>query len=70
MSAAFDTINRHHLLDIVKSIVAKDAHRLKQFLLSGRVIDTRINGTSTSKPFTSNAGTPQGDNFRPVLFAV
>ena len=42
MSAAFDTISRRHLLDIVKSIV----------------IDSRINGTSPSKPFTSNVGTP------------
>ena len=55
MSPAFDTINRHHLLDI-------DEHRLIQFLLSGTVIDTRINGTTTSKPFTGNV--------RPVLFTI
>ena len=47
MSAAFDTINRRHLLHIVKSIVDEDDHRLKQFPMSGTVIDTRINGTST-----------------------
>ena len=47
MSAAFDTINRRHLLDIVKSIVDEDEHRQIQFLLSGTVIDTRIDGTST-----------------------
>ena len=57
MSAAFDTINRRHLLDIVKSIVDEDEYRLTQFLLSGTVIDGRINGTSTSKPLTSNVGT-------------
>ena len=62
MSAAFDTINRHHLLDIVKSIVDEDEHRFIQFLLSGTIIDTRINGTSTLKPFTSNVGTPQEDS--------
>ena len=39
-----------------------------QFLMSGTVIDTRINGTSTSKPFTSNVGTLQGDMFSPVPF--
>ena len=49
MSAAFDTINRRHLRDIVESIVDEGEHRLIQFLLSGTVIDTRINGTSTSK---------------------
>ena len=54
MSAAFDTINRRHLLDIVKLIIDKDEHRQIHILLSGRVIDTRINGTSPSKPFTSN----------------
>ena len=68
ISAAFDTINRRHLLDIVKSIVGEDEHRLIQLLLSGTVIDKRINGTSTSKPFTSNVGTPQGDSLSPVLF--
>ena len=47
MSAAFDTINRRHLLDIVKSIVDEDKHRLIQFLLSGTDIDTRIEDTST-----------------------
>ena len=34
------------------------------------VTDTRINGTSRSKPFTSNVGTPQGDSLSPVLFTV
>ena len=42
MSAAFDTINRRHLLEIVKSIVDEDEHRLIQFLLSGTVIDTGL----------------------------
>ena len=54
ISAVFDTIDRRHLLDKPKSIVEEYKHRLIQFLLSGTVIDTRINGTSTSKPFTSN----------------
>ena len=70
MSAAFDTINRRHLLDIVKSILDEDEHRLMQFLLSGAVIDARINGTSTSKPFTSNVGTSQGDSLSPGLFTI
>ena len=70
MSAAFDTINRRHLLDRVKSIVDRDEDRLIQFLMSGTVVDTRINGTSTSKPFTSNVSTPQGDSLNPVLFTV
>ena len=73
MSAAFDTINRGHVLDIViivKSIIDQDEQRLIQFRLSGTVIDTRINGTFTSKPFTGNVGSPQGDRLSPVLFTV
>ena len=71
MPAAFDTINRRHLIDKVKSIVDEDEHRLIQYLLSVTVIDTRINnGTSTSKQFTSNVGTRQGDSLNPVLFTV
>ena len=34
------------------------------------VIYIRINGISTSKPFTSNVGTPQGDSLSPLLFTV
>ena len=66
MPAAFHTINRCHLLKIVKSIVDEDQHRLIQFLLSGTVIDT-------SKPFTSNVGnvgTTQGDSLSPGLFTI
>ena len=67
MSAVFDTIKRRHLLDIVKSIVDEDEHRLIQFLLSGTAIGTRINGTSTSKRLTSNVGKSKGDSLSPVL---
>ena len=70
MSAAFDTINRGHILDIVIPIVDEDEHRLIQLFLSGTVIYTRIYGTFISKPFTSNVGTPQRDSLSPVLFTV
>ena len=68
MSATFYTMDRRHLIDIVKSVVDEDEHRLIQFLVSGTVIDKRINGTSASKPFTSNVGTPQEDNLNSILF--
>ena len=58
MSAAFEIINRRHLLDIVKISVGEDEHTLMQLLLSGTVTDTRTNGTLTSKPMTSNVDTP------------
>ena len=38
--------------------------------MSGTVIDTRINGTSTSKPFTGNVGTLKADSLSPVLLTI
>ena len=53
-------------IDKVKTIiiVEEDECRLIQFLMSGTVIDTRINGTSKSKPFTSNVRSRQGDSLK------
>ena len=62
MSAAFDTIDRDILLQILKNIVEEDELRLIQFLLSNTHINTRINNADINAPFTSNVGTPQGDN--------
>ena len=61
MSAAFDTIDRDILLQILKNIVEEDELRLIQFLLSNTHINTRINNADINAPFTSNVGTPQGD---------
>ena len=70
MSAAFDTINRDILLQILKNIVEEDELRLIQFLLSNTHINTRINNAEINAPFTSNVGTPQGDGLSPVLFTI
>ena len=70
MSAAFDTINRQKLLDILNTIIEEDEHRIIQFLLSNTEIKTRINGSSKTNPFISNVGTPQGDSLSPVLFII
>ena len=67
MSAAFDTIDRDILLQILKNIVEEDELRLIQFLLSNTHINTRINNADINAPFTSNVGTPQGDGLSPVL---
>ena len=56
--------------DKVMTIVDEGEHRLTQFILSGTFIDTRINGTSTSKPYTSKVGTLQEDSLSPVLYTV
>ena len=72
MSAAFDTIDRDILLQILKKIVEEDELRLIQFLLSNTHthINTRINNADINAPFTSNVGTPQGDGLSPVLFTI
>ena len=70
MSAAFDTIDRDILLQILKNIVEEDELRLIQFLLINTHTNTRINNADINAPFTSNVGTPQGDGLNPVLFTI
>ncbi|GFR58596.1 hypothetical protein ElyMa_005364700 [Elysia marginata] len=71
MSAAFDTINRSQILDILKTIIKGDELRIiVRFLLSNTQINTKINGSSKAMPFMSNVGTPQGDSLSPVLFTI
>ena len=70
MSAAFDTIDRNQLLNIIATIVNEDELRIISFLLSNTKIKTRINGATKTNTFISNVGTPQGDSLSPVLFIV
>ncbi|KAK3795533.1 hypothetical protein RRG08_036860 [Elysia crispata] len=70
MSAAFDTIDRNQLLNIIATIVNEDELRIIRFLLSNTKIKTRINGATKTNTFISNVGTPQGDSLSPVLFIV
>ena len=70
MSAAFDTIDRNKLLNIIATIVNEDELRIIRFLLSNTKIKTRINGATKTNTFISNVGTPQGDSLSPVLFIV
>ena len=70
MSAAFDTIDRATLLNILETIIEEDELRLVRFLLSNTCLNIRIGGTKEEKKFTSNIGTPQGDSLSPILFGV
>ena len=70
MSAAFDTIDRAMLLNILETIIEEDELRLVRFLLSNTCLNIRIGGTKEEKKFTSNIGTPQGDSLSPILFVV
>lgn len=70
MSAAFDTIDRNKLLEILENLVADDELRIIRYLLSETTINIKINGNETDRPFNSNIGTPQGDSLSPVLFII
>ena len=70
MTAAFDTIDRNQLLNIIATIVNEDELRIIRFLLSNTKINTKINGATKTNTFISNVGTPQGDSLSPVLFVV
>lgn len=70
MSAAFDTIRRDVLLQVLEGIIENDELRIIRFLLSNTKINIRIDGSSSKIPFTSNIGTPQGDSLSPILFIV
>ena len=70
MSAAFDTIDRATLLNILETIIEEDELRLVRFLPSNTCLIIRIGGTKEENKFTSNIGTPQGDSLSPILFVV
>ena len=70
MSAAFDTINRNLLIDILNGIIHDDELRMIHFLLSNTTIHPRIQGATNKKCFLSNTGTPQGDCLSPILFII
>ena len=70
MSAAFDTINRQKLLDILKEIIHRDELRIVRFLLSNTSIHPRIKGATNKREFICNVGTPQGDCLSPILFVI
>ncbi|GFR74953.1 hypothetical protein ElyMa_000443100 [Elysia marginata] len=53
MSAAFDTINRETLLNILEDIVNEDEHRIIRFLLNNTIIDTKIIGGTKKKKETN-----------------
>ena len=63
MTAAFDTIDRNQLLNIVATIVNEDELRIIRFLLSNTKINTRIKGAAKTNTFISNVGTALVQSF-------
>ena len=69
MSAAFDTISRHKLLEIAERTLSEDGSRMMRVLLSNTTVEVRIKG-AVSKEFTSNIGSPQGDSYSGPQFTM
>ena len=70
LSSAFDTIDRHLLLQILSSFIEEDELRMIRYLLSNTDLRLKQNKIMTSNKFLSNIGTPQGDSLSPVLFII
>ena len=69
MSAAFDTVERHKLLDELSRIVGDDELRMCRLLLSQTTITIQNNKVKT-EPFTTNVGSPQGDGISGTFFNI
>ncbi|OQR89810.1 hypothetical protein ACHHYP_06032 [Achlya hypogyna] len=69
LSRAFDTIDRHKLLEVLRGFLDNDDIRLVQMLLATTTLTLRLYGSS-HETFATNVGTPQGDSLSPVLFVV
>ena len=69
MSSAFETINREHLLNIIKSNFDENVYRMIWFLFSNTTVEVRLRGATTSS-FTSNRRSTQGDRISGILFNI
>ena len=69
MSSAFNTINRDHLFNIIKSNFDEDVYRMIRLLLSNTTLEVRLRGETTSS-FTRNRGSPEGDGISGILFNI
>ena len=69
MSSAFDTINRHKLLEIAEQILDEDGQRMLRILLSETTVEVRIKGVESTS-FPTNIGSPQGDSYSGPQFTM
>lgn len=69
LSHAFDTVDRQKLMETLEedTNLNEDDCRLVRYLLSDVTLSVRVSQTSSS-PFLSNAGVPEGDGLSPFLF--
>ena len=69
MSSAFDTISRHKIIEIAGRVMNEDETRMLHLLLSDTTLEVKVD-KSTSTPFTTNIGSPQGDCISGPLFTM
>ena len=69
MSAAFDTILRHKLINELETILNEDEMRMTQLLLSNTTISIKT-GNVISEPCKTNIGSPQGDGLSGTFFNI
>ena len=70
MSAAFDTIDRKKLIEIIESFADEDEIRLVSYLLWQTTLEVKMNGISETISFESNVGAFQGDSLSGPLFTL
>ena len=68
MSSAFDTIDRHALLETLKIILEEDEMRMCHLLLS-KTMKLRF-GNHKEETFITNKGAPQGDAITGIFFTI
>ena len=69
LSAAFDTVNRAKLMNVLNSFLNADEVAMCAILLADTKLQIKIDN-SLSDWFITTVGIPQGDSISPVLFVI
>ena len=69
MSAAFDSMERGKLLQILERFLPANEIRLVRVLMGNTTLQVKIMG-KMGEPFITTRGTPQGDGLSPILFVI
>ena len=69
LSSAFDTIDRHKLINLLENVIEHDELQMIKVLLNKTSLTIKMKGV-TATPFETNVGSPQGDGLSGDLFTV
>ena len=69
LTKAFDTVDRTLLLDILQPIIPSSSYTMLQYLMSDTQLSVKF-GTTSSAPFPTTHGIPQGGALSTILFAA